>query len=216
MGHIITDLKNAGDIKVAQNLKVSGDVIEHQNHILEVAYNRLPPHQKKLLSTIACLRSSTKLDTLESIAENKDSLDDDLHDLMERGLVQFDKNNLIFDLHPIVRRFAYDRLTAPQRTDAHVVLVVYFEAVPQPQKIEKLEDLAPVIELYHHMVRAGNLDEAFKLFRDRLTNTLYYQLGTNQLCIELLRALFLGGENKPPQLNDESAQAWTLNTLGAA
>jgi len=71
-GHIITDLKNSGDIVVAQKLKASGDVMQHQNHILEVAYNGLPHHQRKLLSTIACFRSSTKLDTLESIAESRD------------------------------------------------------------------------------------------------------------------------------------------------
>jgi tetratricopeptide (TPR) repeat protein len=215
-GHIMADLKNAGDIIVAQKLKVSGDVMEHQNHILEVAYNGLPPRQQKLLSMIACFRSSTNLDTLESIAENKDTLDEDLRDLMERGLVQFDKTNSIFDLHPIVRRFAYDRLTTPDRTSAHVVIVVYFEAVPQPQKIEKLEDLAPIIELYHHMVRAGNLDEARKLFHDRLHNTLHYQFGAYQIIVELISALFLDGEDKPPRLKDESAHAWTFNVLANA
>jgi tetratricopeptide (TPR) repeat protein len=216
-GHIMTDLRNAGDILVAQKLKVSGDITSRQNHILEVSYNGISPRQQKLLSTIACLRSSTKLETLETIAENKDTLEDDLHDLMERGLVQFDKKNSIFDLHPIVRRFAYDRFTAPQRKDAHIVLVVYFEAIPQPQKIEKLEDLAPVIELYHHMVGAGDLDQAVKLLYERLSpNPLYYQFGAYQLCIELLRALFLDGEDKLPRLKDEGWQAWTLNELANA
>jgi len=134
---------------------------------------------------------------------------------MERGLVQFDKNNSIFDLHPIVRRFAYDRLTAPDRTSAHIVLVVYFEAAPQPQKIEKLEDLAPVIELYHHMVRGGKLDEARILYRDRL-DSLYYRFGAYQLIVELMQALFVDGDDKLPRLKEESAQAWTLNELANA
>jgi len=212
-GHIMTDLKNAGDILVAQRLKVSGDITSHQNHILEVSYNGISPHQQKLLSTIACLRSSTKLEIVESIAENKATLDDDLHNLMERGLLQFDKKNSIFDLHPIVRRYAYDRFTAPQRKDAHVILVVYFQAVPRPPKVEKLEDLAPVIELYHHMVRAGNLDEAIVLFRDRINKPAYFQFGAYQLQIELLRALFLDGEDKLPRLKNEAWQAWALNEL---
>ena len=115
-----------------------------------------------------------------------------------------------------MRRYAYDRLTATDRAGAHQRLVNYFEAVPKPEKVDKLEDLAPVIELYHHMVRAGNLDEARVLFRDRLTNTLYFQLGAYQLIVELLRALFLDGEDAPPRLKDESAQAWTLNMLANA
>ena len=83
----------------------------------------------------------------------------------------------------------------------------------QTRKSEKLEDLAPVIELYHHMVRAGKLDEAIILFHDRLNNPTYYQFGAYQLRIELLRALFLDGEDKPPRLKDENARAWTLNGL---
>jgi hypothetical protein len=185
VGHITTNFKNKGDIVVAQNLNVSGDVIEHQNHILDVSYDGLPPHQQKLLSTIACFRSSTKYDVLEKIADNKDTLDTDLHDLVERSLLQYDKNNEIFDLHPIVRRYAYDRLTAPARTAAHTRLSDYFAAIPEPERIKTLEDLAPVIELYHHMVGAGNLDEALELFYDRINTPTYYQFGAYQLRIEL-------------------------------
>jgi tetratricopeptide (TPR) repeat protein len=63
------------------------------------------------------------------------------------------------------------------------------------------------------MVGAGNLDEARKLYRDRLQEAIYYQFGAYQLQIEFLRALFLDGEDKLPRLKDESAQAWTLNEL---
>jgi tetratricopeptide (TPR) repeat protein len=212
-GRILKDFENPGDIGVAQKLKIDGDVIQQKHHVLEVSYNSLPPDEQKLLSTIACFRSPVEHKTLESIAENKDALDKDLRDLVERGLLHFDERNKKFDLHPIVRRFAYDHFTAPQRTNAHVILVVYFEAVPQPQKVEKLEDLAPVIELYHHMVRAGKLDEARKLFEDRINRPTYYQFGAYQLRLELLRALFLDGEDEPPRLKNEGSQAWTLNAL---
>ncbi len=215
VGHIMTDFKNTGDIVVAQKVKVSGDIAEYQNHILEVSYNFLPSRQQKLLSIIACFRSSTKLETLESITENKETLDDDLHDLMERGLLQFDKKNTVFDLHPIVRRYAYWRFTDGARKEAHTKLAEHFiDAMPVTNKnVKTLEDLAPIIELYHHMVRSGNLDEARVLFRDRINQSTYYQFGAYQLRIELLRALFLDGEDKLPRLKDESAQGWTLNGL---
>jgi len=70
-----------------------------------------------------------------------------------------------------------------------------------------------VIELYHHTVRAGQYDEAFTLFRDHLAKPIYFQLGAYQLEIDLLCALFPDGEDRPPCLKDESAQAWTLNAL---
>ena len=51
------------------------------------------------------------------------------------------------------------------------------------------------------------------MFRDRLSNATYYQLGAYQLRIELLRALFPDGEDKPPRLKKESDQPWTLTAL---
>ena len=102
-------------------------------------------------------------------------------------------------MHPIVRRYAYDRLTAPDRAAAHVRLRDYFAAVPPPEKVTRLEDLTPVIELYHHTVRAGQFDEALALYRDRMTDPLYFQLGAYQLIIDLLRALFPDGEDRPPR-----------------
>jgi tetratricopeptide (TPR) repeat protein len=236
-GRILKDFENPADIAVAQRLKIDGDIIQQKHHVLEVSYNSLPHHEQKLLSTIACFRSPTELKMLEAISKTAKeekpkglsglfkkkmssvytgNIDTDLKDLIERGLLHFDDKNKKFDLHPIVRRFAYDRLTAADRTGAHERLVNYFEAVPKPKNVKTLEDLAPVIELYHHMVRAGNLDEAWKLFCDRIWTTLYYQLGGYQLQIELLRALFLDGEDKPPRLKDESAQAKTLNELANA
>jgi len=118
-----------------------------------------------------------------------------------------------FDLHPIVRRYAYERLTSPDRVTAHARLRDYFTAVPKPDKLTRLEDLAPVIELYHHTVSAGQYDAARDLMRDRLAEPLHFQFGAYQLRIDLLRALFPDGEDHPPRLKGEYAQGWTLNEL---
>jgi tetratricopeptide (TPR) repeat protein len=214
-GRILKDFENPADIAVAQKLKVDGDIIQQKHHVLEVSYNSLPQYEQKLLSTIACFRSPVELKTIEAVASEVTGqpLQNYLHDLVDRGLLHFDDKNKKFDLHPIVRRFAYDQLTAPDRTAAHTRLVNYFDAVPKLKKVNTLEDLAPVIELYHHLVGAGDLDEARNLFRDRMQKAIYYQFGAYQLQIELLRALFLDGEDKSPRLKDESSQAWTLNEL---
>lgn len=138
-----------------------------------------------------------------------------LRDFSERGLLHHDETKDEYDMHPIVRRYAYERLTAPDKNAAHQRLADYFAAAPPPQKVEKLEDLAAVIELYHHMVSAGKLDEAKQIFKDRLDTPTYYQFGAYQLQIELLLSLFPDGEDKPPRLKTESAQALILNDLAA-
>jgi len=214
-GRILKDFENPADIVVAQKLKFDGDIIQQKHHVLEVSYNSLPTHEQKLLSTIACFRSPVEHKTLESIVENKDILDKDLHDLVERGLLHFDEKNKKFDLHPIVRHYAYERLTASDRTAAHTHLRDYFAAVDVPTKPQTLGDLIPIIELYHHTIWAGQYDDARKLFHERIDEPTYYQFGAYQLQIELLRELFPDGEYKLPRLSREDAQASTLNDLAA-
>ena len=107
-------------------------------------------------------------------------------------------------------------MAGSDREATHTQLRDYFAAVPRPEKVTRVEDLAAVIELYHHTVRAGQLDEAIRLFRDRLGDPLYYQLGAYQLTIDLLRPLSPDGEDRRPRLKDESAQGWTLNALAAS
>jgi tetratricopeptide (TPR) repeat protein len=141
-----------------------------------------------------------------------ENLPSDLRDLIARGLLHHDLNTNRFDLHPFVRRYAYDRLAAPDRDGAHASLRDYFAAVPAPDKVHTLDDLAPVIELYHHTVRAGHYDEACILFCNRLEMATYFQLGAYQLRIDLLRALFPDGEDRPSRLNEVN-QAWALNGL---
>jgi tetratricopeptide (TPR) repeat protein len=219
-GWIVNDRSIPGDIAAAKNLEITKDIIQNKHHILEVGFNSLSPSQKKLLGRFACFRTSmtyNALKTLHGDGKGNVVLDESLKLLESVGLLHWDRKANKYDLHPIVRRFAYDRLTAADRTGAHVRLVNYFEAVPKPEKARKQEDLAPVIELYHHMVRAGKLDEARNLFRERLSpNPLYFQFGAYPLITELLLALFIDGEDKPPRLKDEGAQAWTCNELANA
>ncbi|MBU1747058.1 MAG: hypothetical protein KKA73_05170 [Chloroflexi bacterium] len=214
-GLILTDPQQPGDVTAARRLDVSGDLVQRQHHVLEQAYQGLTPERRRLLSRIACFRGPVAYDALRALAEEEGApdFDADLRDLVARGLLHHDQRAGRYDLHPIVRRYAYDRLAAPDRAAAHTRLRDYFAAVPEPDRVACLEDLNPVIELYHHTVRAGQYDEAGTIFRDRLANPVYFQFGAYQLMIELKRALFPDGEDQPPRLEKESDQAWTLNTL---
>jgi tetratricopeptide (TPR) repeat protein len=203
---------------------------EEQKLLSTIACFRSPTSYKALQSITGRGDPSSAGDAVEVQSdpslENRESglsktgrpyaeLDDHLAQLEQRGLIYWDKTTNKYDLHPIVRRYAYERLSAPDRTAAHTRLKDYFEAVPEKEKIESLNDLAPVIELYHHMVKAGQFDEAYDLFYDRIDKLSYYQFGAYQLQTELLRTIFPDGENKLPRLKKESDQACILNDLAA-
>jgi len=225
-GLIVGDLQHPGDIAAAQRLDVSGDLVQRQHHVLEQAYMSLGPARQELLSRIACFRSPVSYEALNVLSGTESpvsdtlavsrgeagqrTLDANLRNLIERGLLHRDLVANRFDLHPIVRRYAYDHLAPPERTAAHARLRDYFAAVRKEDKVHGLADLAPVIELYHHTVRAGHYDEALALFRDRLRDVIYYQFGAYQLGFDLLAALFPDGEDLPPRLKIKHDQAWAL------
>lgn len=234
-GLIVGDLREPGEIAAARRLDVSGDLVQRQHHVLEQAYTSLGAARQKLLSRIACFRTPVSYNALTALAETESpyfeglalrspeiqaldasSLDADLRDLMLRGLLHRDLSTNRFDLHPIVRRYAYDRLTRPDRSGAHARLRDYFAAIPRSDIVRSLDDLAPVIELYHHTVRAEQYEEARTLFRDRLDRPTFFQFGAYQLQIELLRALFPDGEDQLPALRSEKARASTMNDLACA
>ncbi|MGK7909936.1 MAG: TIR domain-containing protein [Synechococcus sp.] len=211
-GLVIKDLRNPGDIQAAQRQNLTESLVQRQHHVLEQSYNGLSLDGRKLLSRIACFRSPVTFKVLAALATEESDLEYALQDLLERGLVQ--REGRRFDLHPIVRRYAYDRMGRAERSSAHGQLRDYFAAVPAAERVKTLDDLVPVIELYHHMVRVGQYDEALKLLQERLMpHPLYFQLGAYQQCIELLRALFPQGEAQPPQLQSEGDQSWTLIEL---
>ena len=224
-GLVVRDPQQPGDVAAARHLDVSGEQVARQHHVLERAYESLAPPGRRLLSRMACFRGPVGYEAIAAIGAGDPGadvgdrqghpyeVDADLRDLVARGLVHHDRRANRYDLHPIVRRYAYDRLTGGEREEAHRTLRDYFAAVPPPERPRTLDDLAPVIELYHHTVRAGQYDEARRIFRDRLDKPTYYQFGAYQLQIELLRALFPDGENRSPRLKGESACASTLNDL---
>ncbi|MCK4732901.1 MAG: tetratricopeptide repeat protein, partial [Methanophagales archaeon] len=143
-----------------------------------------------------------------------------LIELEERGMLFRDEKSSKFDLHPIVRKYCYDRLK--DKKSIHLILEDYFALmpgcglIPDPEeKINSVEDLVPLIEFYYHIVRAGRYETAMVLYYHRLHYALYYKFGEYQTIIELLRALFPDGEDKLPKLREDYL-AWTLNSLGVS
>jgi len=79
--------------------------------------------------------------------------------------------------------------------------------------VKTLEDLAPVIELYHHMVRGG-IWMRHVIIYDRLQNAFNYQFGAYQLQMNFC-ALYLDVK-RSARLKKDDDQAWTLNGLANA
>jgi hypothetical protein len=217
-GMVVHDPARPGDIAAAEGYSAIADLKPREHHILALAYDALRRPLRKFLSRLAAFRSPLEYAAAAalSVFGSENELKAGIWELMDRGLLLLDRQRERYDLHPIVRKYAYDRLA--DKAGVHTRLCDYFAAVPKPDqdKVQAVEDLAPVIELYHHMVGAGRYDEACDLFQVRVSEALYYRFGAYQTCIELLRGLFPDGEDRPPGLKNEAAQAWTVSLLASS
>jgi tetratricopeptide (TPR) repeat protein len=183
---------------------------------LELAYNSLDRKKQAFISRLSAFRNPMDYDAASIFNDfgDEEKFNEVLIELVDRGMLFRDEKSNKFDLHPIVRKYCYDRLK--DKEGIHLVLGDYFRYIPAPKKIESVDDLAPVIELYHHTVRAGKYDEAYVLYHDRLNSPLFFEFGAYQTIIELLRALFPDGEDKLPRVKKEGDQTWTLGALANA
>lgn len=172
-GMIVHDLKSNGDIKAWTKYNPLPKLIQKEHHVLELAYNSLDTKKQVLVSKLSAFRNPMDYEAVSIFNDfgDEEKFNDVLNELMERGMLFRDAKRNKFDMHPVVRKYCYDRLG--DREGVHSMLRDYFAAIPASEKIESVDDLAPVIELYHHTASAGRYDEAWKLFRDRLHDKLY-------------------------------------------
>jgi len=212
-GMIVHDLKSNGDIKAWTKYNPLPKLIQKEHHVLELAYNSLDKKKQSFVSKLSAFRNSMDYDAVLIFNDFGDEkkFNDILNELVDSGMLFRDEKSNKFDMHPVVRKFCYDRLG--DREGVHSKVRAYYAVIPAPNKIESVDDLASVIELYHHTVRAGRYEEAAELFKFRLHVELFYKFGAYYMIIELLSALFTDGEDKPPRLKDEAAQAWMMSAF---
>ena len=217
-GQIADDPDRPGDVAVVQDYDPVPANSRKEGHVLELAFEALPRKARELLSSTAAFRAPVPYKLLKAAQPGASDSEAKaaVKTLRERGMLlqENSKEGVRYDLHPVVRHYAYDRLR--DKTGVHSRFREYFSDVSDVdvQKLKSVDDLRPVIELYHHTVRAGLHEEALGLYRGRLKNQLYYQLGAYQVARELLGALFADGEDRPPRLESKRDHSWVLNELG--
>lgn len=208
---LATSIKRSrtNDINEAIQLNLIDREAPHK--ILTRSFGLLSEEEKKVATRTSVFRSVFSFESSRALFPDMEekNLWNVMQELRGLGFLFYNEEEKHFDFHPIIRSFLYHNLT--DRGEAHHQAVLYFQAMPQKEKVITYEDLCPVIELYHHLVKAVKFDEAFDLFRDRIYNPAFFQLSAYHLIIELLRELFPGGEDKPPRLKTD--QDWVLNSL---
>ena len=113
-GQIAEDPDKPGDVSVAQEYAPVPANSRKEGHVLELAFKALPAKARELLSNTAAFRSPVPYKLLK--AAQPEASDHEakaaVNTLRERGMLlqQKSKEGARYDLHPVVRHYAYDRL----------------------------------------------------------------------------------------------------------
>jgi tetratricopeptide (TPR) repeat protein/transcriptional regulator with XRE-family HTH domain len=237
---IVNDPASPGDVSIASDYDPLANLIQRKHHILSLAYNSLQQPLQQLLSQLAASRSKMNFEMAKVIGPFKadKELKRALQELVQRGLLFFNREQRSYDFHPIVRQYAYEQLM--QKENVHACLVEYFwskagrsltaevsepikkirafvtEPSPNNQPFEEhIENFTLIIELCYHMIHAKQLENAFGIYYKHLASQLYHRLGAYQVVIELLQAFISRNEESFPLL-DSQKQSWLLDALAHA
>jgi tetratricopeptide (TPR) repeat protein len=200
-------------------------LVQRKSHVLEYALKGLTSEELALLRTIAGFRMPVAYETLAALLVGKgkpkrpflteEPFDRALADLDDRGLLGWDRRANRYDLHPIIRGVVWsgaaegDRRVIAERMRAHFAPMPTLEW----EKVERLDDLTPAIELYVSLIRLWRFDEAFSVFQHRLSRATLHRLSASRQRVELLEMLFTRGTELPPRLQLPLDQSYALNAI---
>jgi len=132
-------------------------------------------------------------------------LRDTLTELRVRGVLQWDRANNLFDLHPVVRGYAVGMLDGEARAHAGQYVADLFASLAKPayQKAVGLADLANAIQTVRALNLAGKVREAGNLMDGALGKALI-RLELHQEWLALSQPAFPDGWSQPPRGVEDS------------
>ena len=187
-------------------------------------WGRSPPSATRWITA----RSATSIRLCRMWPENGGSRDDlgnvrvklhnGLKELEDRGLLLWDRVKNRYDLHPIVRGYAYEQMEEQDRRMTFRQMHNYFANLPPEDldKVEKLDDLKRSLELYEVLVRLGRWDDAMDVYDKHLKYALTYKLATYDTIVDLLMPLFPDGLEDLPRLSSYRGQNICLTDMATA
>jgi len=138
-GMVILDMKYGGDVKAWTRHNPLPKLVPKEHHILELAYNSLDEKKQIFISRLSAFRNPMDYEAISIFSDfgGEDKFNEVLIELVDRGMLFRYEKSSKFDLHPIVRKYCYDRLK--NKESIHLVLTDYFNYLPMPEKVESMD-----------------------------------------------------------------------------
>jgi tetratricopeptide (TPR) repeat protein len=196
-GMIVRSPRDRGHIRAAPRYDPLA-VGEQRTRLMADSYDSLLPDEAQVLGRLAACRGGVRFAFAHRISGIESEMDFEtaLAGLIGRGLVMTEPDASRFDLHPIVRHYAYGRLV--DREGLHQAIAEELEEeledveldddeYPLEQFLAHKDDL---LEFFHQLVSLGALEDAADLFSEGLQGYLERagQFEDAMACLDLLLA----------------------------
>jgi tetratricopeptide (TPR) repeat protein len=197
-------------------------LVQSRTHILQFALTGISAQVRAVLSMVVGFRMPASYASLEALlvgpgkaCNSAQELDQALTELEDRGLIGWDREGNRYDAHPIVRGVVWQLTDRKDQRAVYTALEAHFEPMVTPgwQEVETLADLTPAIERYHTLTGLARYDDAFEIFRHRLSVATLYRFAAHRERISWLEQLFPNGVPGLPSLADEGRQSEALHML---
>lgn len=192
------------------------DLAEREHHIFQHALSGLDPEVRQVLCRAAAFTTAVDYETLavinpflpessdDSHEENRAAheFDRSLQELEQRGLLQFDRSQRAYDMHPVVRGYALDLLEGDERLGTFSALADHFRSRPRDryETAKDLSDLETSLAVYRALLGADKYNEALRFFFGDFEEALFFSCEAFPTIIELLSPLFPKGLDEPPSM----------------
>jgi hypothetical protein len=122
-------------------------------------------------------------------------------DLERRGLLQYDNQSKLYDLHPVVRGVTAGRLPQEEKEQYGQRVVDHFsrQAHNPYEEAETLEDIRSGLHIVRTLLQMGRHENAYYYIRD-LSNAMLFNLESYAEILSLLRPFFSQGWATMPNI----------------
>ncbi|MFZ3167105.1 MAG: trypsin-like peptidase domain-containing protein [Candidatus Methanoperedens sp.] len=142
--------------------------------------------------------------------------------LVEYSLLRFDPQSHSYTAHPLIRAHYIEDLNEISRAQTvHRCIKDYYLTIagslPHVES-PTIDDLKPLIEAVYHSCRAGEYEDGYKIYLDRIDQKqgiLLYQLGAYETDLALMLEFFPNSDfSKEPLIINSQDKAYLIRSLG--
>jgi hypothetical protein len=202
-------------------------VLKILERLVSFALPMLSDSERTLLNLFASLRRPTPYDLLTSIVvgettgvyktirifSNYSDADKALSVIEELGLIGWDQQSNLYDMHPVIRESLSRTLPTAGRDRLELELALFFAIQQFSETLTptELHDMTPTLELFFRLDRLALYGEAWKLFRTRLFQRLM-KLGAIDELLSVVTRLLVRHDQGDFQHLSEYDEGFLLNS----